>query len=93
MAIERGNPFLSEVIEDLDLKLQKYGGDQAKALDYLSKEDSQWIDDEVIHCMVDTRYFLSNYYAGGGGESPAAGGAFGQGPGNRNVQLSAKIVF
>ena len=37
--------------------------------------------------------FLSNYYAGGGGESPAAGGAFGQGPGNRNVQLSAKIVF
>ena len=63
MAIERGNPFLSEVIEDLDLKLQKYGGDQAKALDYLSKEDSQWIDDEVIHCMTDTRYFLSNYYA------------------------------
>ncbi len=37
--------------------------------------------------------FLSNYYSGGGGESPAAGGAFGQGPGNRNVQLSGKITF
>jgi hypothetical protein len=37
--------------------------------------------------------FLSNFYSGGGGESPAAGGAFGQGPGNRNVQLTAKVRF
>jgi hypothetical protein len=63
MAIERANPYLGEVIEDLDLKLQKYGGDHAKALEYLSKEDNEWIDNETIHCMTDTRYFLSNYYA------------------------------
>jgi len=37
--------------------------------------------------------FLRTFQNGGGGESPAAGGAFSQGPGNRNVQLSAKIVF
>ena len=37
--------------------------------------------------------FLNNYYAGGGGASPAAGGAFSQGPGNRSVQLGGKIVF
>jgi hypothetical protein len=37
--------------------------------------------------------FLSNYYAGGGSESPAAGGAFSQGPGNRNIQVGAKVVF
>ena len=37
--------------------------------------------------------FLSNLFSGGGGESPAAGGAFGQGPGNRNVQLTAKVRF
>jgi hypothetical protein len=37
--------------------------------------------------------FLSNYYASGGGESPAAGGAFSQGPGNRNIQVGAKVVF
>jgi outer membrane receptor protein involved in Fe transport len=37
--------------------------------------------------------FLNNYYASGGGASPAAGGAFGQGPGNRSVQLGGKIVF
>jgi hypothetical protein len=37
--------------------------------------------------------FLTNYYQGGGGESPAAGGAFGQGPGNRSVQLGGKIIF
>ncbi len=37
--------------------------------------------------------FLSNYYSGGGGESPAAGGAFGQGPGNRTIQLGGKFTF
>jgi Carboxypeptidase regulatory-like domain/TonB-dependent Receptor Plug Domain/TonB dependent receptor len=37
--------------------------------------------------------FLSNYYSGGGGESPSAGGAFGNAPGNRNIQLGGKIVF
>ena len=37
--------------------------------------------------------FLTNYYQGGGGESPSAGGAFGQGPGNRSIQLAGKIVF
>ena len=37
--------------------------------------------------------YLNNYYAGGGGASPAAGGAFGQGPGNRTVQLGGKVVF
>ena len=37
--------------------------------------------------------FLNNYYASGGGASPAAGGAFGQGPGNRSVQLGGKLIF
>jgi hypothetical protein len=37
--------------------------------------------------------FLSNYYAGGGGNSVAAGGAFSQGPGNRSIQLGGKIIF
>ncbi|MGB6689299.1 MAG: carboxypeptidase regulatory-like domain-containing protein [Terracidiphilus sp.] len=37
--------------------------------------------------------FLSNYYSGGGGESPASGGAFGQGPGNRTIQLGGKVIF
>lgn len=37
--------------------------------------------------------FLNNYYATGGGASYAAGGAFGQGPGNRSVQLGGKIIF
>lgn len=63
MAIQRANPYLGEILEDLDLKLQKYGGDQGKALEHLSKEDNEWIDEELLHCMTDTRYFLSNYYA------------------------------
>jgi hypothetical protein len=37
--------------------------------------------------------FLNNYYAPGGGATYAAGGAFGQGPGNRSIQLGGKIVF
>jgi hypothetical protein len=63
MSISRANPHLGEYIEILDLHLQKFGGDHAKALDHLSKDDSQWIDEEIIHCMSETRYFLSNYYA------------------------------
>ena len=63
MAIERANPYLGEIIEVLDLHLQKYGGDEAKAREYLSRDDNQWIDDEVFHCMTDVRYFLSNFYA------------------------------
>jgi hypothetical protein len=63
MGIRRANPHLEEIIEILDLHLQKYGGDQSKARDRLEKDDSKWIDDEIFHCMTDVRYFLSNYYA------------------------------
>jgi len=44
MALERQNPYLNEIIEVLDLHLQKYGGDQIKAREYLSKDDNEWID-------------------------------------------------
>ena len=63
MGFTRANPYLEEIIEVLDLHLAKYGGDQAKALDRLSKEDNAWIDEELVRCMFNTRYFLSNYYA------------------------------
>ena len=63
MGIRRANPYLEEIIEVLDLHLQKYGGDQAKAREYLSKDDNAWIDAEILHCMTDARYFLSNFYA------------------------------
>jgi hypothetical protein len=63
MGIRRANPYLEEIIEILDIHLQKYGGDQAKAREYLSKDDNSWIDAEILHCMTERRYFLSNYYA------------------------------
>ncbi len=63
MAITRANKYLEEIIEILDLHLARHGGDVSKARDYLSKSDNNWIDDELLHCMTDTRYFLSNYYA------------------------------
>jgi hypothetical protein len=41
-----------------------------------------------------TGQYLNDFYGfGTGAESSAAGGAYGQGPGNRNVQLSGKITF
>jgi hypothetical protein len=41
-----------------------------------------------------TNAFLSSFYGfGTTSESPAAGGAFSAGPGNRNVQLGGKIQF
>ena len=61
--ITRANPFLDEIIEVLQLHLEKNRGDVGKARDTLSKADNEWIDNEVLHCITDTRYFLSNYYA------------------------------
>lgn len=37
--------------------------------------------------------FLQNTYENGNQESPGAGGAYFQGLGNRNIQLTGKITF
>lgn len=62
-SIRRANPHLSEIIEILNLHLEKYRGNEDEARSHLSHGDNLWIDNEVLHCMTDTRYFLSNYYA------------------------------
>ena len=62
-SITRANPYLVEIIEILDMHLAKYQGDKELARDHLSRDDNQWIDDEILHCIRDRRYFLSNYYA------------------------------
>ena len=66
MSIIRQNKYLSEIIEILDMHRQKYragdiGDDEARAS--LSSADNEWIDSECYHSLIDTRYFLSNYYA------------------------------
>jgi hypothetical protein len=66
MSIIRQNKYLSEIIEILDNHRQKYragdiGDDEARAS--LSSADNEWIDGECYHSLIDTRYFLSNYYA------------------------------
>lgn len=63
MAITRANPHLEEIIQILDMHLEKHQGNTVKAREYLSKDDNEWIDDELLHCMRDSRYFISNYYA------------------------------
>ncbi|HTW82427.1 MAG TPA: carboxypeptidase regulatory-like domain-containing protein [Terracidiphilus sp.] len=51
-------------------------------------------DVNIEDSLASPNLFLSTYEAfGTTAESPAAGGAFGAGPGNRNVQLSGKIQF
>lgn len=51
-------------------------------------------DPNIEDSLLPVNAFLSSYYGfGTGAESPAAGGAFSAGPGNRNVQLGGKIVF
>lgn len=62
-SIIRANQYLDEIIEALDQHLAKHGGDVGKALSYLTRSESEWIDEEIFHCMTDTRYFISNYYA------------------------------
>jgi len=66
MSIIRANKYLGEIIEILDNHRAKYragdvGDDEARAS--LSSADNEWIDGECYHSLVDTRYFLSNYYA------------------------------
>jgi hypothetical protein len=62
MAIIRQNPYLEEIIEILDRHRARYkSDDEARA--YLSKEDNAWIDNEYMTCMINARYFISNYYA------------------------------
>jgi hypothetical protein len=106
-AIARGNPFpgvgrnilRGDSFNDLDLTVGKtlklterlttilqISAFNAMNRGYYGTPDVN-IEDTLIN------NFLSTFQNGGGGESPAGGGAFTQGPGNRNVQLSAKIVF
>jgi len=65
VAVVRQNPFLDEYIQILDMHRARYdssyrGEEEARAT--LSREDNEFIDGEWVHCMTDTRYFLSNYY-------------------------------
>lgn len=62
-AFTRANPFLDEIIEILQQHLERHHGDQDKARSYLTASDNDWIDNEVLTCMREPRYFLSNYYA------------------------------
>jgi hypothetical protein len=61
--ITRANPYLNEILEILDVHLEKHHGDVSKANEYLNKDDREWIDQELLHCMTDSRYFISNYFA------------------------------
>jgi hypothetical protein len=62
MAIQRANPYLEEIITVLDQHRSRYrSDDEARA--YMSKSDNEWIDNEYVKCMANTRYFISNYYA------------------------------
>ena len=59
--VTRANPYLNEIIEILDMHRRKYKSD-AEAINKLPTSDQQWIDEELTRCMVETRYFISNYF-------------------------------
>lgn len=61
-SITRQNPHLEEIIEILDMHRSKYHSD-AEARDHLTKDDNEWIDKELLLCITDKRYFISNYFA------------------------------
>jgi hypothetical protein len=106
-AIARGNPFpgvgrnilRGDSFNNLDLTVGKTVKTtervtmilQISAFNALNRGYYGTPDANIEDTLISN--FLSTFQNAGGGESPAAGGAFGQGPGNRNVQLSAKIVF
>ena len=61
-SITRANPYIAEIIEVLDMHRAKYRSDE-EALSHLSRDDNAWIDSELLLCLEDSRYFISNYYA------------------------------
>ena len=60
MSVLRQNKYLNEIIEILDMHRAKFRSDD-EARSHLSKDDNEWIDEELIRCFQ-PRYFISNYF-------------------------------
>ena len=61
-SLTRKNPFLNEAIEILDQHLKRCKYDYARAANTLSHVYSEFVDDELMKCMMDPRYYLENYH-------------------------------
>jgi hypothetical protein len=61
LSVFRANQYLDEIIQILDNHRAKFTNDDESRA-YLSRDDNEWIDSELLHCMTEPRYFISNYY-------------------------------
>jgi hypothetical protein len=67
---------------------------QVSAFNALNRAYYGTPDTNIEDSLLSPNVFLSDYYGfGTTSESPAAGGAFGAGTGNRNIQVGGKITF
>jgi hypothetical protein len=61
-SLTRKNPYLNEAIEILDQHLRRCKYDVAVAANTLSHVYSEFVNEELMKCMVDPRYYLENYH-------------------------------
>lgn len=96
----RGDPFSNldltvgkriKVTERVNMLLQAAAFNVMNRAYYGTPDNNLEDSDLTQYGLPNT--FLTNYFAGGNQGSAAAGGAYFQGVGNRNVQLGAKINF
>lgn len=60
--IPRANPYLNEAIEGLNEHYHRFRGNTADAWENLTTAESEFIDDEITHCLLEPRYYLENYH-------------------------------
>ena len=61
-SLTRKNPYLNEAIEILDQHLRRCKHDVAVAANTLSHVYSEFVNEELMKCMMDPRYYLENYH-------------------------------
>jgi hypothetical protein len=61
-SLNRKNPYLNEAIEILDQHLRRCKYDVAVAANTLSHVYGEFVNEELMKCMMDPRYYLENYH-------------------------------
>lgn len=61
-SIPRKDPFLNEAIDILEMHFRRCRFDYAEAFATLTKDENDFINDELSSCANDSRYYLENYH-------------------------------
>lgn len=60
--IPRKDPMLNEALDILEMHFKRSRYDYAEAFATLTKDENEFINDELTRCATDSRYYLENYH-------------------------------